>query len=178
MAANSYERPEPFTWERVALRTLLPVYPPPGPLDYPPLPTPQRTPSFDAGYTLTTHVLPACHLRTTREVQEPELPPIDLPKQERMEKLEELRLHLKSLRTSTVTDGYPRILWNVVNRYAKKGLNASNSTGVSLFLAHANGFPKEVRLFCIELFVRSPSDASRYGNLPLLYSYQGAWARL
>ena len=46
--------------------------------------------------------------------------------------------------TSAVTDGYPLVLWNCVNRYVKKDLDLSNKTGVTLFFAHANGFPKEV----------------------------------
>lgn len=43
--------------------------------------------------------------------------------------------------------GYPRVLWNCLNRYVRKGLNGSNRTGVTLFLASGNGFPKEVSFY-------------------------------
>ena len=46
--------------------------------------------------------------------------------------------------TSAVTDGHPLVLWNCVNRYVKKDLDSSKKTGLTLFFAHANGFPKEV----------------------------------
>jgi hypothetical protein len=48
----------------------------------------------------------------------------------------------------TESDGYPLVLWNCVNRYVKKDLDLSNKTGVTLFFAHANGFPKEVSYEC------------------------------
>ncbi len=46
-----------------------------------------------------------------------------------------------------------RLLWNVTNRYARRVTiteNVSNRKKVTLLLAHANGFPKEVR----EIFPR------------------------
>ena len=69
-----------------------------------------------------------------------------------------------------MTDGYPLVLWNCVNRYVKQGLNVSNKTGVTLFFAHANGFPKEVsykslmrKEFHIHLLC-----ACRFGNRQLI----------
>ena len=55
-------------------------------------------------------------------------------------------MHLNDLRASKVTDGYPRVLWNCVNRYVKSDLESGKSrkAGITLFFAHANGFPKEV----------------------------------
>jgi hypothetical protein len=46
--------------------------------------------------------------------------------------------------SSQVTDGHPRVLWNCLNRYVRQGLDESSSTGITLFLAHATGFPKEI----------------------------------
>ena len=44
----------------------------------------------------------------------------------------------------TKSDGYPLVLWSCVNRYVKKDLDMCNKTGVTLFFAHAVGYPKEV----------------------------------
>jgi len=38
--------------------------------------------------------------------------------------------------------GHERRLWNCVNRYAKR--TPTGEKGLTLFLAHGNGFPKEV----------------------------------
>jgi hypothetical protein len=49
-------------------------------------------------------------------------------------------------------DGYAgetdeRLLWNCVNRYVKKDSEDKVRTkGITLFLVHATGFPKEVSL--------------------------------
>ncbi|KIM43145.1 hypothetical protein M413DRAFT_26330 [Hebeloma cylindrosporum] len=147
MEPNAFPRPPPFTWEHVELRDPLPIYPPPEPLQLPSLPSPPRKPAFDAPYTLTTHLLPASYLRTTRPVPELEPVPANLPKEDRRRLLSDTRRQLDELRTSKVTDGYPRVLWNCVNRYVKNDLlegRRSEKTGVTLFFAHANGFPKEI----------------------------------
>ncbi|KAF8958109.1 Alpha/beta hydrolase family-domain-containing protein [Flammula alnicola] len=144
MDPNAYSRPPPFTWLSVDVRDALPIYPPPETLELPPLPSPPRKPTFDAPYTLTTHLIPACYLRTTRPAPEPHLPPPNASKEERRRILAEARQELDALRTSKVTDGYPRVLWNCVNRYVRKDLNAHNRTGLTLSFQHANGFPKEI----------------------------------
>ncbi|KAJ3506250.1 hypothetical protein NLJ89_g6975 [Agrocybe chaxingu] len=119
----------------------------------PALPSPPRKPVFDAPDTLSTHILPAAYLRTTRLVPEPPSPPPNASKEERKRILAEAQRQLTALRTSKVTEGYPSLLWNCVNRYVKNGLNESNRTGITLFFAHANGFPKE------------------FGNLPLTFCW-------
>ncbi|KAF8153181.1 hypothetical protein B0H34DRAFT_677358 [Crassisporium funariophilum] len=144
MEHSTYTRPPAFTWGKVEVRDALPVYPPTEPLEYPPLPSPPREPAFDAPYTLTTHLFPASYIRTTRWAPVPKPPPANATKEERRRILAETRLQLDALRTSNVTDGYPQVLWNCVNRYVRKNLNSSNRTGVTLFCAHANGFPKEI----------------------------------
>ena len=42
--------------------------------------------------------------------------------------------------------GYKRVLWNCVNRYYRidSGRRRTHGRGLTLFIAHANGFPKEV----------------------------------
>lgn len=169
MEPNAFPRPPPFTWDNVEPRDPLPVYPPPEPLQLPPLPSPLRKPAFDAPYTLTTHLFPASYLRTTRPAPEPKPIPANLPKAERRRLLLDTRLHLNDLRTTKVTDGYPRILWNCVNRYVKSDLESGKSkkTGITLFFAHANGFPKEVclLLFFLLFFLIRNMYSFRYSNL-------------
>ena len=148
---NAYPEPPPFNWDidAVEIRDVLPVYPPPEPLSRPELPSPAREPEFNSTWTLTTHLIPACYLRTTRFTPEPEIPPPTVPKDERKRLLVKARLELDELRTSKVTDGYPRVLWNCVNRYVRKDLDAHNRTGLTLSFQHANGFAKEVSIVII-----------------------------
>jgi hypothetical protein len=115
----------------------------------PVLPSPPRKPSFDAPFTLTTHLFPAAYLRTTRPIPLPKLPAAGATKEERRRVSAESALQLLDWSNDiTESDGYPLILWNCVNRYIKKDLNSFNKTGVTLFFAHANGFPKEVSYEC------------------------------
>jgi len=157
MEGDSYPQCALSTSEKITLRDLLPIYPPPEPLECPPLPSPPRKPAFNAPYILSTHLVPAAYLRTTRPTPVPASPPPDISKEARNQILEKAfqTLLAAQSRRANVTDGYPRVLWNCLNRYVKKGSkieprstsNSKNSIGggVTLFLAHANGFPKEVR---------------------------------
>ena len=151
MEQNSYPQPPPFTWNKFPVRDVLPIYPPPEPFagsDLPVLPSPPRKPAFDAPFTLTTHLFPAPYLRTSKFIPPPKPPSAGASKEERRRISAESAERLREWgNDTTVTDGYPLMLWNCVNRYTKKDLNLSNRTGVTLFLAHANGFPKEVSLY-------------------------------
>ena len=103
--------------------TRIPTTATPGTFDSTPLlPSPPRKPAFDAPFTLTTHIFPATYLRTTRPVPLPKLPAVGTIKEERRRVLAETALQLLdwSNDTSAVTDGYPLVLWNCVNRYVKK----------------------------------------------------------
>lgn len=148
MEENSYSQPPPFTRNKYHIRNVLPVYPPTREIVdsiLPVLPSPPRKPAFDAPFTLTTHLFPATYLRTTRPVPLPKLPPAGETKEERRRVSAEIAFQLFDWSNdTTMTDGHPLVLWNCVNRYVKKDLNLSNKTGVTLFFAHANGFPKEV----------------------------------
>lgn len=145
MKPNSYPPTKVEPWTPVVPRRLLPITPPPEPLDRPALPTPQRTPSFNAPYTLSTHLIPACYLRRGRFLPVPPPLPSNAPKDERARILKAYKHDLRIERGQMLTDGYPKVLWNCVNRYARNGLTSKNRTGLTLFFAHANGFPKEVR---------------------------------
>ena len=149
MEQNSYPQPHSFTWNKFHVRDTLPIYPPTaGTLEsIPALPSPPRKPAFDAPYTLTTHLFPAAYLRTTRLIPLTKLPvpAAGATKAERYRVFAESASQLLELGDDiTKSDGYPLVLWNCVNRYVKKDLDMSNKTGVTLFFAHAAGYPKEV----------------------------------
>jgi len=147
MEGDTYPQPADLTFSHFDVRDLLPIYPPPEPLDLPPLPTEQRKPSFDAPYTLSTHLIPAAYLRTTWPAPIPPLPPANASKEERNDIVMKAFQTLAANSQKRVMVGYPRVLWNCLNRYVRKGLNGSNRTGVTLFLASGNGFPKEVSFY-------------------------------
>jgi len=67
-------------------------------------------------------------------------------KEERKRMLKEIyQILLDNRSYSGQSDGHPRLFWNCLNRYVRKGLDESSSTGITLFFAHATGIPKEVR---------------------------------
>ena len=151
MEQNSYAQPPPFTWNKRHVRHVLPIYPPTQRTfeSIPVLPSPPRKPAFDAPFTLTTHLFPATYLRTTKPFLLPQLIPAGAIKKERHRVLAESASKLLNWSNDiTESDGYPLVLWNCVNRYVKKDLDLFNKTGVTLFFAHANGFPKEVGYEC------------------------------
>ena len=145
---RSYPKPPPFvSLPRVATRPLLPIFPPSEQLLVKPaLPSPPRQLTLNVPYVLTTHVFPATHLRTSAYVPVPSHPPENATKTERLEICKQLTNKLRDLRVTTDPQGIPQILWNCANRYVRSDLgNRTTSTkGITLFFAHANGFPKEV----------------------------------
>lgn len=159
---RSYPKPPPFTWLPVTTRPLLPVFPPPEPFIRPTLPSSPRKPNLDAPYTLTTHLLPAAHLRTAAHVPMPSRPPEDATKAERLEFYKTTVQELRDLRTTLEPQGVPQVLWNCVNRYARTDLDSRRMKGVTLFFAHANGFPKEV---CSISFLLSPDINRRFADM-------------
>jgi len=142
---RSYPKPPPFTWLPITTRPLLPIFPPPEPLNRPTLPSPPRQPAFDASYTLTTHIFPAAHLRTTAHVPVPSPPPESATKAERLEFFTKTMQELRDLRVTMEPQGVPQVLWNCANRFVRTDLDRRTSTkGVTLFFVHPNGVPKEV----------------------------------
>ena len=151
MKPNSYPPQDVPAWTPINVRQLLPVYPPPEPLDLPALPTKQRTPSFTSPYAISTHIIPACYLRRGRFGDVPPAPPTNVSKEERAKILKSYVHDLVIDKGFMMSDGYPKVYWNVLNRYVRRGLSASNRTGLTLFFAHANGFPKEASVVTASL---------------------------
>ncbi|KAF7363653.1 AB hydrolase-1 domain-containing protein [Mycena sanguinolenta] len=122
---------------------LLPIYPPPASTPTPNLRVVPR--SFpDSRYTLNTHIVPAAYLRCTPLAESP--PPAPAPqtasKAERRAKTAE-RVAWVIAQGERPQGRHERVLWCAVNRYTRKDATGGEGTGVTLFLAHANGFPKE-----------------------------------
>lgn len=141
MSSLTYPPAKPHTWRTITPRKAVPVYPPPEPLDYPSLPSQPRQPAFNAPFTLSTHIVPAAHLRTLPYAPMPPLPPADLPRADRAQYNEGIRDKMRVLASPIASSGHPILLWNCLNRYVRKG---ASGTGLTLLFTHANGFPKEV----------------------------------
>jgi hypothetical protein len=148
--------------------TNLPYYPPPPELLHPlpPLPSPPRKPLWSKStgsaipYDLSTHIIPAAYIRSSDTIELPKIPS-DLPdsttsKEERGRMVKEAERRLRELRAEEdMKDvygkgtGYERVMWICLNRYYRRDSSPSLSPpgrkkDLTLFLAHANGFHKEV----------------------------------
>ena len=151
-------------------RPLLPLQKHPEPSFLPPLPSPRRQPAFSDLYTLSTHIIPAAYPRLTSDVPQPErVPDNSVDKEERKRIIEQKSVEMLAAKrrqsASKPGEGSRKLLWNCVNRYVKNDLNGAG--GLTLFFAHANGFPKEVRfllLFASKL-VAEQLFRRRFGNL-------------
>lgn len=111
-------------------------------------------------FDVSTHVIPAAYPRLTPFVPFSELErkaggfPGNETKKSRTKRAAHIAEELRRLRDDyakglfTLDGSENRLLWNVANRYTRKksdtGTNR-NRKSVTLLLAHATGFPKEVR---------------------------------
>jgi len=142
MAALSYPLVRPYHWPTIVPRKTIPVYPPPEPLVYPSLPSKPRQLPVTSKFTLSTHIVPAAHLRTLPYAPTPLPLPPNSSKAERKAQNERFHSQLDILAAPPVSSGHPILLWLCLNRFVRKG---AKGMGLTLFFAHANGFPKEVR---------------------------------
>lgn len=128
--------------------------------ELPPHPSPRRRPArgIDISYELTTHLVPSAYPRVTPFVPNIQPPAWSADKEtwtasvERAteEVFEWKRLQLEGKLPTEEGQGSRKVLWNAVNRYARKGPRPrghGTNTGkpLTLFFSHANGFHKEVR---------------------------------
>ncbi|EMD37002.1 hypothetical protein CERSUDRAFT_155418 [Gelatoporia subvermispora B] len=150
---SSYPQPPNASPEasRCRPRPLVPLKPlPPLPESLPTLPSPPRKSLLDASYALTTHLVPAAFPRSTPEVPLPPLPQWTPDKdrwraavrQTAATLLEARQRHWKG----ETEEGSRKLLWVCLNRYVRRALGTPRRArkGVTLFVAHANGFPKEI----------------------------------
>ncbi|KAF7323138.1 AB hydrolase-1 domain-containing protein [Mycena chlorophos] len=121
----------------------LPVYPPlesayPNPL--PAVPQPAK-PFADPRFAVSTHVVPAAYLRCMPLPTKP-LPPAPNSTSSKEDRRAAVAERMKWVSEQTVAERgrHERVLFHVVNRYVAV---EPRSEGKTLFLAHANGFPKE-----------------------------------
>lgn len=152
MSYPSYPPPDPgHAPVQVTIRPLQPLQPPPTEYPLPPLPSSHRNPAFSSSYTLTTHLYPSAYPHA-HSAHLPRSTYADRPhesKEERRERQKALLSDLQLHGASVAYEPSPDVFWNVINRITRHDAGKHRG-GVTLFLAHANGFPKEV---CFMAFI-------------------------
>jgi hypothetical protein len=152
-AMSSYPPPRsPRPTTGVLRVPLLPIYPHPAFELTPNAPIFAR--SFpDSRYIGSTHIVPAAHLRCTPLAESPPAPtPDTASKPERVARNVERVAWVKK-QAQVQRGSYERVLWNTANRYVRKNTTHGDGAGITLFLAHANGLPKEVRASRTHVYV-------------------------
>ncbi|KAI0800323.1 alpha/beta-hydrolase [Fomes fomentarius] len=150
--AVTFPPPKSFDYLTVNPKPLNPLETPPAPTpSLPSLPSQPRKSLIDKWYTLSTHLVPAAHPRTTPFVPVPPLPQWTLDKagfKNSVEKTVDALIGTKeALWRGQLNDLSPnrKPMWNCVNRYLRKrSASSGRRNGVTLFMCHANGFPKEI----------------------------------
>jgi hypothetical protein len=113
----------------------------------PSLPSP-RNELFNDDYVVTTHLVPAASPRLTPDIPLLVAPEFSTNASEKKRIVQQLVAEVRN-REDLYAQGKlggeksEKVLWNCVNRYVKI---APSGKGLTLFLAHAIGFPKEVLL--------------------------------
>ncbi|CAK5277340.1 unnamed protein product [Mycena citricolor] len=125
---------------------ILPIFPPPSrALDpLPVLTEAQRTAEFKTGWIRTTHLVPSAYLRSTSPAHSgPPPPATESDSKEERKAANSARAKWVQTVAESPRGRHERVLWNVVNRYARKELSEEDQ-GITLVVGHANGFPKEI----------------------------------
>lgn len=151
MVSLSLPRPSvEYSWASVHPRPLRPVVPSTysGPLPAPPCPP---RPSPLESYALSTHIVAGVLPRSTADVPLPPSPPLHEDKVARQRRTAQTAGDLLSVREKHEQGEHTAPastlqLWNCIDRYVRTDYeDASATTGLTLFFAHANGMHKEVR---------------------------------
>ncbi|KAH8112353.1 Alpha/beta hydrolase family-domain-containing protein [Phellopilus nigrolimitatus] len=160
-ASSSFYSPptSPRTFDSVHPRELLPLREPPETLLlYPPvLPSEavkrsKKTCPISEEFSLSTHLVPAAYPRTTPFLPLPErfASSYTTSKEERKARAQEVTEYILSVKKRqsngeiTPDERENRLLWNCVNRYARKDRTPKSKKSITLLLTHANGFPREI----------------------------------
>ncbi|KAH8827504.1 Alpha/beta hydrolase family-domain-containing protein [Flagelloscypha sp. PMI_526] len=174
--------PRPSKWEPHETPNpipLLPIYPPPEDL----IPLAPRIPSRSTSKDLTkiaklsfqhsSHLIPACFLRSSSPHPLPEQPTSGLTREQRSKNADDLvemvlnaRFRQNEARTKhqpgQLIHGYPCVLWNCVDRFVRAG----GGTGdITLLLLPSNGFSKEIWEPFLEFFLQSPEVRAQVGEI-------------
>ena len=148
---------QPCKWQKPSPpREFLPIYPPPDLIDSPPpppLPTPRQA-QFSRFFSLSTHIVPAVHLRQGPYIPIPDLSPI-LSKNEGIIN-QSLELQKNARDQGIKASKHENRLWNILNRYVNTSPTTTSGTPTSnrltLFFAPAGSLPKEVSFFFFFFF--------------------------
>lgn len=153
------------SWPSVNPRPLLAIRPHPA-LRTPSLPSPPRQDIFHKDYVPSTHIVPAAFPRLAPDIPLPllEIPPRSdsISPAERQEKVatavKQLIERQECFTQGTMPGGHgQKPLWNCVNRYVRTDRCNTAGTGLTLFVAHANGFPKEISETMLRGLLDSPA---------------------
>ncbi|KAI0325516.1 alpha/beta-hydrolase [Cubamyces sp. BRFM 1775] len=150
MESPTFPPPEPYDLPTCHPRKLVPLEPPVIAEQLPALPSPPRKSLLDSWFTASTHLIPAASPRTTPNIPLPALPKWSANKDEfkaSVAKTAKEILSVKEKQWRGELDDLPlgrKPMWNCVNRYVRKQGGGATNLGVTLFFAHANGFPKEI----------------------------------
>jgi len=141
-------------WISLNLKPLLPFRTRGEDLPKPPLPSPPRDEFFDDNYTVSTHLIPAACPRLTPDVLSPATPEFSTDPSERKQNIQKTATEIRGLQELYDQGKFgeersEKLLWNCVNRYAKRRVHSHGKSGLTLLLAHAIGFPKEVLIYSI-----------------------------
>jgi hypothetical protein len=133
-------------WTTVNPKPLLPLHTRSEDFERPPLPSPLRNELFNDRYTVSTHLVPAACPRITPDIPLPILPEFS-DSSEKKRNIQRLATEMRERQELFVQgrlcgERSEKLLWNCVNRYAKRAPDGKK--GLTLFLTHAVGFPKEV----------------------------------
>ena len=150
---------QPYKWKKPSsLQEFLPIDPAPDLIDsLPPLPTlTPRAQPFSKFFSVSTHIVPAVHLRQGPYIPIPDLSPILLKNEGIINQSQELQknAHDQAFKASK----HENRLWNILNRYVNTSISTSTSgtpptsNGLTLFFAPAGGLPKEVSSFFFFFF--------------------------
>lgn len=128
-------------------------------LEAPPLPSPRNEP-FNDNYIVSTHLVPAGCPRLTPDIPLPVVPKFKTNTAERKRDIQQLFTEIierqeRFVRGELGGERSEKPLWNCVNRYVKRVQDGRK--GLTLFLAHANGFPKEIWEATLRYLLSSPT---------------------
>ncbi|KAG1754813.1 Alpha/beta hydrolase family-domain-containing protein [Suillus paluster] len=135
-------------WTTVNPRPFLPSRTHGEDLEKPPLPSPARNELFNDNYIISTHLVPTARPRLTPDIPLPVVPEFSTNASERRREILQFSGRLSGDRSE-------KLLWNCVNRYAKRVQDGRK--GLTLFFTHANGFPKEIWETTLRYLLSSPS---------------------